>query len=246
MLAITPTVPLAFAAGLVSFLSPCVFPLIPAYAAYLGGRAGQPALAGDAPGAAAVAGPRRAPMLANGLAFVLGFSAVFVALFYVLQALEVSLFLRWHTLVDLVAGGIVIVLALQTLGVVRFGFLMRERRIHLLPGAGIAGAFLLGVTFAAGWSPCLGPVLGAILQVAVDGGFGGLPLMLVYCLGLAVPFLVVALLFDRIQEPLRSLNRRLGTINLVAGGLLLVVGLLLASGQFTRLSQLFPQSPFNL
>jgi len=240
-----PSVPLAFLAGLVSFLSPCVFPLIPAYAAFLSGRAGQPALAtaGDAR-AGAVA--TRVPVLANGVAFVLGFSVVFVAVFYVFQVLDVTVFARNLDLVNRIAGALIIVLALQTLGVFRVGFLMRERRVHITPGYGAAGAFLLGVTFAAGWTPCLGPQLGAIITVAQSRDFGGLPFMLVYCLGFAIPFLLVAVLTDRLQSVLRAVNRHLGVINLIAGGVLLVFGLLLATGRLTVLSNLSFQSPFNL
>ncbi|MFN2452550.1 MAG: cytochrome c biogenesis CcdA family protein [Candidatus Dormibacteria bacterium] len=245
--ALSPSVGLAFAAGLLSFLSPCVFPLVPAYAAYLGGRAGTvPA----SPGPVQAATPRGAgvPVLANGVAFVLGFSAVFVALFYVLQALEVTFLLRHQRAVNVVAGAVVIVLALQTLGLLRIGSLMREWRVsaRIPAGGGLGASLLLGVTFAAGWTPCIGPQLGAILQLAVSGSFGGLPFMLVYCAGLAIPFLIVAALADRLQNVIRAVNRRLGLVNLVAGGLLLVFGLLLVSDRLTVLSQLSASSPFNL
>ena len=244
-LAAGPSYPLAFLAGLVSFLSPCVFPLIPAYAAYLSGRAGRPALA--AAGGATIPQPgTRVPVLANGVAFVLGFSVVFIAVFYVFQVLDITVFARNLDLVNRIAGGVIIVLALQTLGVFRFGLLMRERRVLITPVAGTGGAFLLGLTFAAGWTPCLGPQLGAILTVAQSRDYGGLPFMLLYCVGLAIPFLAVAVLADRLQRPMRAMNRHLGVINLVAGGILLVFGVLLATGRLTVLSTLSFQSPFNL
>jgi cytochrome c-type biogenesis protein len=148
-------------------------------------------------------------VVSSGIAFVLGFSMVFVALFYVLRALEVTLLIQHQREVNFVAGLLVIVLALQTIGVLRIGSLMRERRFHLAARASIAGGFLLGVTFAAGWTPCIGPQLAAILQLAVGGDFGGLPFVLVYCLGLGVPFLIVAGLIDRVQGPIRGLNRHL-------------------------------------
>src|SRR5215471_16779256 len=178
MLALTaaPSYPLAFLAGLVSFLSPCVFPLMPAYAAYLSGRAGQPALVtADGPGESPAA--TNVPVLINGVAFVLGFSVVFIAVFYVFQVLDVTVFARNLDLVNRIAGAVIIVMALQTLGVFRFGFLMRERRLHVTPVYGAAGAFLLGLTFAAGWTPCLGPQLGAILTLAQSRELGGLPFM---------------------------------------------------------------------
>ena len=263
--------PLAFAAGVVSFLSPCVFPLAPGYLAFLSGRAGQAQLEGDTPSSppaarvgsgpgallattggtatAAIAPARagRVPLLLNGVSFVLGFSAVFIAFFYVLRALNVTLLLEHQRAVTLVAGAIVVGLALQTLGVIRWRPLLRDRRIHALPGSrGALAAFVLGVTFAAGWTPCIGPQLTAILAVANQGDFTGLPVMLAYCLGLAVPFLAIAALADRLQGAIRAVNRHMGVVNMVAGALLLVFGLLLLTNQFTFFNRFSPQSPFDL
>jgi cytochrome c-type biogenesis protein len=244
-LAPAPSYPIAFLAGLLSFLSPCVFPLMPAYAAYLSGRAGQPVLA-TADGAPAVGTRARVPVIGNGVAFVLGFSLVFIAVFYVLEVLDVTVFKTQLDLVNRIAGAIIMVLALHTMGILRIGFLMRERRIHLPAGPGGGGAFLLGLTFAAGWTPCLGPQLGAIITVAQARDFGGLPFMVVYCLGLAVPFLVVAALADRLQGVIRQVNRHLGVVNLIAGALLFAFGLALALGWLTVLSSRSFSSPFNL
>jgi cytochrome c-type biogenesis protein len=240
-----PAWPLAFAAGLVSVLSPCVFPLIPAYAAYLGGEGAGLGAAGG-PGAAALA-IRRAPVLIHGIAFVLGFSAIFVAVFYVLVALDVSVLTAHRQEVDIASGVIVIAFALHTLGVLRIPWLQRDLRFHPTgDGRGAAGAALLGVSFGAGWTPCLGPTLGAISLVAASRGFGGLPLMVVYCLGLAVPFLVVAVLFDRLQGPIRAINRRLRLVSWVTAALLLAFGVLLLTGRITELSAISPGSPFDL
>jgi cytochrome c-type biogenesis protein len=255
--------PLAFAAGVVSFLSPCVFPLAPGYLAFLSGQAGNASPDDAAPrpgpgamlaeGATAAAGTRagvrvaRVPLLLNGIGFVLGFSAVFVAFFYVLRALNVTLLLEHQRTVNLVAGAIVVLLALQTLGVLRWTPLMRDRRVHALPRSrGVFSAFLLGVTFAAGWTPCIGPQLTAILAVAAQGDFTGLPVMLAYCLGLAVPFLAIAALADHLQGVIRAINRRIGVVNVVAGALLLIFGLLLLTNQFTFFNRFSPQSPFDL
>ena len=282
---IGPSYPLAFLAGLVSFLSPCVFPLVPAYAAYLGGRATRqletsvdmvamaPAVAvasvgsvggsarpnrgraGDPPAregtlrtyrSRSFISGARAPILGNGAAFVAGFCVVFVALFYVLQALEVTFLLRHQTAVNRVAGAVISLLALQTMGVIRIPLLMRDIRFHNTPLGGTFGAFLLGITFALGWTPCIGAQLGAILQLAVSGDFGGLPFMLVYCAGLAVPFLLVAVLADRLQNVIRAVNRRMGVINIVAGVLLLGFGFLLISNEITLLNQFSFQAPFDL
>jgi cytochrome c-type biogenesis protein len=193
-------------------------------------------------------GPRmaRVPVLGNGVAFVAGFMVVFIALFYVLQALEVTFLLHHQVAVNRVAGAVIILLALQTMGVIRIPLLMRDWRIHSVPMGGTVGAFLLGITFALGWTPCIGAQLGAILQLAVSGDFGGLPFMLVYCAGLAVPFLLVAVLADRIQGVIRAVNRRMGIINIVAGLLLLGFGFLLISNEITLLNQYSFQAPFNL
>ncbi|MDQ2961072.1 MAG: cytochrome c biogenesis protein CcdA, partial [Candidatus Dormibacteraeota bacterium] len=188
----------------------------------------------------------RVPVLGNGVAFVAGFVVVFIALFYVLQALEVTFLLQHQLAVNRVAGAMVILLALQTMGVIRIPLLMRDWRIHSVPMGGTLGAFLLGITFALGWTPCIGAQLGAILQVAVSGDFAGLPFMIVYCAGLAVPFLLVAVLADRMQNVIRAVNRRMGIINIAAGILLLGFGLLLLSNEITVLNQFAFQSPFNL
>ena len=239
--------PLAFLAGLASFLSPCVFPLLPAYLAYLGGNAGQAVAAVAAPGpGSARAMPQRAPLLANGVAFVVGFSTVFVTFFYLFSALDVTLLRGHQRIVNAVAGAIVVVLALEVLGVLRIGLLMRERRAGLRAAPGMPGAFLLGVTFAAGWTPCIGPQLTAILAVAAQHEFGGLPVMLVYCLGLAVPFLLSAALADRLQGTISALNRHMGVVTRVAGVLLLVMGVLLMTNRLTSISGAAPQSPINL
>ncbi len=242
-----PSIPLAFLAGLVSFLSPCVFPLMPAYAAYLGGRAGRPSLAVAGAHGGTIDAHGSSSVLTTGVAFVLGFSVVFIAEYYLLEGvLAITVFQRNLDLVNRVAGAIIMVLALQTMGLLRFGWLARERRFHLPVSSGASGGLLLGLTFAAGWLPCLGPQLGAILTLAQNREFGGLPFMLLYCLGLAVPFLLVALLADRLQGPLRSVNRHLRVISIVAGAILFGFGLLMATGQLTVLSSLSFQSPFNL
>jgi cytochrome c-type biogenesis protein len=239
--------PLAFLAGLASFLSPCVFPLLPAYLAFLGGNAGRPVVAGSAPAAGSGhAVTMRAPLLANGVAFVVGFSVVFVTFFYVFSALDVTLLRGHQQIVNAVAGGIVVVLALEVLGVLRIGLLMRERRAGLQAAPGMPGAFLLGVTFAAGWTPCIGPQLTAILAVAAQRDFGGLPVMLVYCLGLGVPFLLSAALADRLQGTIRAVNRHMAVVTRVAGVLLLLMGLLLMTNRLTSISGVAPHSPVNL
>ena len=244
-LAVHLSYPLAFLAGVASFLSPCVFPLLPAYLGYLGGRAS--ILDTRAEGSGASPGLARLPLITNGAAFVVGFSVVFVLFFYVFSALDVSLLQAHRRAVDIAAGGVVVLLALEVLGVLRIGLLMREWRRGTAPsGSGVPSAFVLGVTFAAGWTPCIGPQLTAILTVASQHDFAGLPVMLVYCAGLGVPFLAAAALTERLQPLIRSVNRHLGVINLGGGAILLVFGLLLLSGNLTFLSGLGRSSPIDL
>jgi cytochrome c-type biogenesis protein len=240
----SPSVGLAFLAGLVSCLSPCVFPLLPGYLAYLGRQAVMvPVMPGGASGPSTVA--RSPTVLLAGAAFVLGFSTVFVVLFYILQALNVLFFVHQRRLIDVVAGVVVIFLGLQTLGLIRWGPLLRERRVHLTMGRGLPGAFVLGITFAAGWTPCLGPQLGAILSLTA-AGFAGLPFMLVYCLGLAVPFLAVAALTGRAASLLRAISAHMRLISIIGGLVLLLFGVLLLTDNFTYFNRFAGQAPFDL
>ncbi len=185
------------------------------------------------------------PVVAAGVAFVLGFSTVFVLLFYVLQALDILVFVHQRRLVSVIAGIAVLVLALHTLGILRLRLLFRERRFQPRVPPGIPGAFVLGVIFASGWTPCLGPQLGAILSLTATG-FAGLPFLLVYCTGLAVPFLGVAVLAERASPVLRALNRHMRVITVVGGLVLLLFGILLLTNNFTFFNRFGAQSPFNL
>ncbi|HEV3230711.1 MAG TPA: cytochrome c biogenesis protein CcdA [Candidatus Dormibacteraeota bacterium] len=251
------SLPLAFLAGLASFVSPCVLPLVPAYLAYLGARAGQPAAGAGveramvtAGGGMVVAGRGglalggadggRAGLAASGLAFVAGLSLVFIAFFYALSTVVQPV----REYVPMVAGVLVIVMALQVAGVLRIPFLMREFRVGggTAPGrGGVAGGFLLGVSFASGWTPCIGATLGAVLSSAITQGTTprGLLLMVVYCLGLGLPFVGIALGVGQARPIVRALNRHRRAIDLVSAAILLAMGLLLLTNQLTLLSSLF-------
>jgi cytochrome c-type biogenesis protein len=225
--------PLAFLAGLVSFLSPCVLPLVPAYVAYLGGRAGDPEA------------PARSRLVLAGIAFVSGLTVVFVLFFYAFQAV------LWPFLAILqpIAGVLVILLALQLLGILRLDFLQRELRLlKTAPtGGGVGGGLLLGLGFATGWTPCVGPTLGAILSSGLDHGATGqgLFLILFYSLGLGLPFLLLAAGFEWAAPAVRALNRRRRVIDLVSAGVLILMGLLLLTNHLAwvtlQFTQLLPQ-----
>ncbi len=241
---------LAFVAGIVSFVSPCCLPMVPMYLSYLGGIAGRsaphPALrpvSGDGrSGAVAVAQPARWLVVLHAAWFVAGFGAVFVALGA--SASMLGVFLAEHRLVLREAAGVLIVLfGLHTAGLLRLSWLYRERRAHLDPttGAGVGRSALLGVAFGAGWSPCIGPMLGSILLLAGNAATlgQGVVLLAAYSLGLGLPFLLGAVFVEGLRERLRRVNRYFGIINLVAGALLVVMGVMVYAGIFLRLATLF-------
>ncbi len=241
----------AAVAGLVSFLSPCVLPLVPGYLSYVTGLscadlAGGPAApllpaaraggSGDGGGAGAVLAPPAPPaararatgrVLLGSSFFVLGFTAVFVSLGTAFGGLGAVL---QSPLVTRALGVVTVVFGLAFLGLVPG--LQREVRIHRLPAAGLAGAPLLGVLFGLGWTPCLGPTLGAVQALAYDAASAerGAFLTAAYCLGLGVPFVLTGLAYRRALGALAVVRRHAGLVTRVGGAMLVVLGLLLATG----------------
>ena len=221
----------ALAAGIASFLSPCVLPLVPAYLSYVAGTSFDRMVAEGAPR------PRR--ILAAALTFVAGFALVFVALGASASAINVLLF-EHLGLIAKVAGAAIVVFGLHYLGVFRrlgvLGFLDRDVRFHGAPGAGgTAGAFVMGVAFGFGWTPCIGPILGAILTVSAvqTSTSAGVALLATYAAGLGVPFLLAALFTRELAWRLKGL-RRIGTALQIAAGLILVLmGVAMITGQLS-------------
>ncbi|PYF96356.1 cytochrome c-type biogenesis protein [Georgenia satyanarayanai] len=225
----------ALLAGAVSFASPCVLPLIPGYVGYLGGMGGTLGQ-GTAPGGEAVrtvhasrARTGQGRLLVGVLLFVLGFSSVFVLLGVVFGWLGVAL-APWLDVVTRVLGAVVILMGLAFMGAVPV--LQRDRRLQVSPRAGLWGAPLLGVVFGLGWAPCMGPTLSAVLLLSLDGGdpARGALLAAAYCLGLGVPFLMIALLYSRTTRAMGFLRRHRLTIMRIGGAMLIVVGATMVTG----------------
>jgi len=215
----------AFVAGLLSFLSPCVLPIIPGYLSFMTGLT-TTELAEERPSVSAV--------LLPSLLFVAGFSIIFVALG--VSASVLGQFLReYRSELMRVAGVVVFAFGLLLTGVIKVPWLYGEARVGLEKSRtfGRAAALVMGMAFAAGWTPCVGPILGAILFLAASSGDAarGALLLLTYSLGLGVPFVLTALLFGRVGGLLRWLNRHALVINRVAGALLMALGVLIFTGR---------------
>ncbi|GAA4931502.1 cytochrome c biogenesis protein CcdA [Streptomonospora halophila] len=245
--------PLALAAGLVSFLSPCVLPLVPGYLSYVTGLSGadiaarrraraaartaggDPAAEPEAEPVDAVLQRRRGTMLAGSLLFIAGFSAVFVAVGVFVGGVG-GLLLDYAEPITRVLGAVTVLLGLMFMGAVPG--LNREIRIHRVPGAGLAGAPLLGVVFGLGWTPCIGPTLAAVQTLAfTEGSAGrGALLSLVYCLGLGLPFVAASLLYRRALGAFERVKRHYRAITVAGGAMLVAVGLLLATGLWTDIT----------
>ena len=221
--AIWAAIPIAFAAGVVAFLSPCVLPLAPGYVSYITGLTG-----------AELADPRgrRGQVLAGSLLFVLGFSVIFVS-YGVLFGGAGALLLEYADIINRVLGVVVIAMGLAFLGVIP-GF-QREFRMHRAPTWGVAGAPLLGILFGLGWTPCIGPTLTAVQTLAFTeaSALRGALLSFVYCLGLGLPFVLLALAFSRMAGAIGWVRQHYVWVMRIGGGMLIIVGLLLVTGLWT-------------
>jgi cytochrome c-type biogenesis protein len=235
--------PIALLAGLVSFLSPCVLPLVPGYLGFIGGAvAPRPAVAAraDASGPDAAVGtavelaPSRNRLLAGVLLFIAGFTVVFMAV-NILGGTVGRFFIEYADPITRVMGVIVILLGLVFIGL--FGFAQRTFKPQVRGNAGLIGAPLLGLALGIGWAPCIGPTLGAIL--AMSWNFGdpvraGL-LGLAYSLGLGIPFILLTLGFGWATRSVGFLRRHIRTVNIIGGALLVILGVLMVSGVWTAL-----------
>jgi cytochrome c-type biogenesis protein len=217
----------AFFAGILSFLSPCVLPLVPSYVSFITGLSLEEL------------GTRRWTAVTHALLFIAGFTLIFLALGA--TATQLGLFLnRYQVWLERFGGVLIVVFGLYLLGAIRWGTLARERRIHIQDKpVGYLGSMLVGLAFGAGWTPCIGPILGSILMyTSARSSLGqGLLLLFAYSMGLAVPFLLAAVAVERFLEWFKRFRRYIPLTTRIAGGVLVVVGLLLVSGYFSTLAE---------
>ena len=229
------TIGLAFLAGLASFLSPCVFSLVPAYIGYLGGRA-----AGGE-----TTQSNRFITFTHGLAFVLGFSIVFVTLGVASASLGRYLF-DIREILAKVGGAVVIIFGLHMIGVFRIQFLEYDTRVQQLPDRkwGYLSSALMGIFFSAGWAPCVGPVLGAILTLSLNGGSvsSGVALLSAYSAGLAIPFLIAALGIGWVSITLKKYGKVMHYVEVAMGVILVIIGFALFTGVYEKYAALLSQN----
>lgn len=226
------TTPLAFLAGMLSFLSPCVLPLVPVYISYLSGGA-----------VAEESQPNRWHVFAHALSFVGGFTLIFIVLFGLPATYLGGALSQYSQYIARIGGVLVIIFGLHTIGLITIPALNMTRRMDIAHGErpGYVRSGLIGIAFAAGWTPCIGPLLGAVISMTFTQPSTGIFFTFIYAMGLATPFLLTALLVTRATEFLRRLNRHAHIVQRVSGVFLVAIGLLLATGQFATLNSLFVQ-----
>lgn len=228
--------PLAFAAGVLSFLSPCVLPLLPSYVSFLTGISFEDLTAG-------VDRKRiRFLTITNSLCFILGFSTVFIALGASSSAVGRAMF-EYQESLRIIGGVVIIIFGLFVSGLFKIDFLMKEKKLHLSgKPAGYVGTFIVGMTFAAGWTPCIGPILGTILLYAGSQGSAwyGFKLLAVYSLGLAVPFFLSSLAMNTFLSYSKKILKYMRVIMITSGLLLIVFGIMLLTNRIRELAGFLP------
>lgn len=222
--------PLAFAAGLLSFVSPCVLPLVPVYLGYLSGST----LSGDA-------SPNRRQIFSHALSFVGGFTLIFVILFGLPTTILGSALQQHSHWIAKIGGAIVILFGVHTMEIVTIPILNMTRRVEVTKDIepGYARSTLFGMTFAAGWTPCIGPLLGTVITLAFTEPSRAVGFIFAYAMGLAIPFLMTAALLTRTARWLKRLNRHMRAVEIASGLLMAGVGVLLVTGKFSLLNSYF-------
>lgn len=227
---------IAFLAGIVSFLSPCVLPLIPAYLTFLAGTTVKEVYSVE----------MRTKIFLNSVFFVLGFSVIFSLIGVLLQSVLSSVAYQVQTYLSYIGGIIIILFGLMLLGIIRIEALEAEHKITVKQTTNISyvTSFLFGAAFAVGWTPCVGAVLGGILTLAATSPGTALPLMLSYSLGLGVPFLLVGLFVSRSAKFIKALGPYLQWLNIIFGIIMVILGILVFTGTLPLVANLFPVNNF--
>ncbi len=228
--------PLAFLAGVLSFMSPCVLPLVPSYVSFITGISFEDLKEGTD------RKKIRFLTITNSLAFICGFSLIFIALGASSSAVG-QFFFNYQDWIRIIGGVLVIFFGLFVSGIIKLDFLTRERKFHVSgKPAGYVGSFLVGMTFAAAWTPCIGPILGTILLYASSHASAvyGFKLLSVYSLGLALPFFLSSLMFNTFLSYSAKIRIYMRVVMMSSGALLIVFGILLLSNNVRVLSSLFP------
>jgi cytochrome c-type biogenesis protein len=230
---------LALFAGIISFLSPCVFPLVPAYLAQLTGTQ----ISNNQ------LNVNRKIIISRSIGFIIGFTIIFLLL-GASSTVFGQMFMKNRELLEKIGGIIIVVLGLQMLGLFSIKMLMSEKRLQTKPkkSTSFVGSVMFGFVFGAGWSPCIGLALGSILILAAQSGTmaSGMFLLFVYSIGMGIPFLIVALVYSRSLNKIRKMNKFIPMIQKVSGGIMVLLGILLYTGLFARLSGYLAQFiPFN-
>lgn len=233
--------PLAFLAGIFSFLSPCVLPLVPSYVSFITGISFEDLKEGTD------RKKIRFLTITNSLAFICGFSLIFIAL-GASSSVVGQFFFNYQDWIRIIGGVLVIFFGLFVSGIIKMDFLTRERKFHVSgKPAGYVGSFLVGMTFAAAWTPCIGPILGTILLYASSHGSAayGFKLLSVYSLGLALPFFLSSLMFNTFLSYSAKIRKYMRVVMLSSGALLIVFGVLLLTNNVRQLTSLIPDIGIN-
>lgn len=227
------SIPIAFAGGILSFISPCVLPLVPSYISFITGISFE-----ELTNPEQAEHPKRLRniILLNSLMFILGFSTVFVVVLGSSAQLFGHVFLEYQDVIRKIGGVVIVILGIHIMGVINFNILQRDKRMHFFRDKpeGFLGSFLVGVGFAAGWTPCIGPILSAIFAVAAtsENQFSGIILFIAYSMGLAIPFLLTALGVNTFLKHFQRLKKHMRMVSIFTGLLLIVTGVLIFFNSF--------------
>ncbi|CAG1066263.1 Protein DipZ [uncultured bacterium] len=219
------SIPLAFLGGILSFVSPCVLPLVPSYISFVTGISFEE-LTGDNENS-----KLKKVILLNSVMFILGFSTVFVVILGSSAQLLGNLFMQYQDVVRKIGGLVIMLLGVHIIGIINFNILQRDKRLHFFKEkpSGLLGSFLVGIGFAAGWTPCIGPILSAIFAVAAtsESPWSGMVLFVAYSAGLAIPFLLTSLGINTFLKHFGRLKRHMRVVSIVTGIFLIITGLLI-------------------